>query len=237
MTRVELKKRAVQPSGGACEHSFSLENLRQQQAKNTATLGTTTALPAKGAKRRKKKKPSAKKASQEHSQRSLEQQGQQPAATQPRSLEKTRIIDELEMVAEKENQNSLSNIAKQNLSLRILLTLSLRSKWLITTTRATEACSQDALGQQLRSIGLEQNKIEPNIFSGDELLILVDQSSILIGGTELQQDCFFLRAFCFSLLRATQKACAEHSHQLWQHDDGVQRSKPQHQLECDRILL
>ena len=185
------QEEAVQTSGGACEHSFSLKNLRPQQAKNTATLGTTTALPAKGAKRRKQKKPSAKKASQEQSQRSLEQQGQQSAATQPRSLEKTRIIDELEMAAEKENPNSLSNIAKQNLSLRILLTLSLRSKWLITTTRATEACSQDALGQQLRSIGLGQNKMEPNIFSGDELLILVDQSSILIGGTELQQECFF----------------------------------------------
>ena len=91
----------------------------------------------------------------------------------------------------KQSKDSLSNIAKQNLSLRILLTLSLRNEWLITTTRATEACSQDALGQQLRSIGLEQNKIEPNIFSGDELLILVDQRSILIGGTELQQECFF----------------------------------------------
>ena len=55
------QEEAVTSSGGACETSFSLENLRQQQAKNTANLGTTTALPAKDAKRRKKKKPSAKK--------------------------------------------------------------------------------------------------------------------------------------------------------------------------------
>ena len=185
------QEEAVATSGGACDNSFSLENLREQQAKNTANLGTNTASPGKGAKRRKKKKPSAKKASQDRSQRSLEQQGQKPAATHLRSLEKPRIIDELVGAAEEEKQDSLSNIAKQNLSLRILLTLSLRSKWLITTTRATEACSQDALGQQLRSIGLEQNKIEPSIFSGDELLILVDQRSILIGGTELQQECFF----------------------------------------------
>ena len=76
-------------SGGACETSFSLENLRDQQDKNTATLGTT-ALPAKGAKRRKrKKKPSAKKAPQDHDQRSLEQKGQTPAAASPRSLEKS----------------------------------------------------------------------------------------------------------------------------------------------------
>ena len=183
------QEEAASSSGGACETSFFLENLREQQDKNTAALGT--ALPTKGATKRKKKKPSARKASQDHDQRSFEQKGQKPAATQLKSLEKTRIIDELELAAEEEEQNSLSNIAKQNLSLRILLTLSLRNKWLITTTRATEACSEDALGQQLRSIGLEQNKIEPNIFSGDELVILVDQSSILIGGTELQQDCFF----------------------------------------------
>ena len=142
------QEEAVATSGGACYNSFPLENLREQQAKNTANLGTTTASPGKGAKRRKKKKPSAKKASQDRSQRSLEQQGQQPATTQPRSLEKTRIIDELEMVAEKEEQNSLGSKDLQNLSVRILLTLSLRNKWLITTTRATGACSQDALGEQ-----------------------------------------------------------------------------------------
>ena len=80
---------------------------------------------------------------------------------------------------------------KQELSLRILLTLSLRNKWLITTTRATTACSQDAQGRQLRVIGLGQNKMDQNIFSGDELVILVHKSSILIGGPELQQECFF----------------------------------------------
>ena len=109
--------------------SFSLENLREQQAKNTASLGTTTASPGKGAKRRKrKKKPSAKKASQDHAQRSLEQKGQIPAAASPRSLEKTRIITEMELAAEEESNNSLGSIDLQNLSLRILLALSLREQ-------------------------------------------------------------------------------------------------------------
>ena len=40
------QEEAASSSGGACETSFPLEDLRQQQAKNTATLGTT-ALPAK----------------------------------------------------------------------------------------------------------------------------------------------------------------------------------------------
>ena len=182
---------ALATSGGAYDDSLPLENLKEQQAKNTTNLGTTTAWPEKGAKRRKKKKPAAKKASQDRSQRSLEQQGQKPATTRLRSLEKPRIIDELEMVAEKEEHNSLGSTDLQNLSVRILLTLSLSNKWLITTTRAGEACSQDALGEQLRNIGLGQNKMQPNIFSGDELVILLDHTSILIGGSETQQECFF----------------------------------------------
>ena len=95
------------------------------------------------------------------------------------------------MVAEKEEQNSLGSTDLQNLSLRRLLTISLHKKWLITTTRATGACSQDALGEQLRNIGLGQHKMQPNMFSGDELVILLDQTSILIGGSETQQECFF----------------------------------------------
>ena len=82
-------------------------------------------------------------------------------------------------------------MTKQELSLRILLTLSLRNKWLITTTRATTACSEDALGKHLRNIGLDQNKMDQNIFSGDELVILVHKRDILIGGTELQQEELF----------------------------------------------
>ena len=33
--------------------------------------------------------------------------------------------------------------------------------------------------------------MQPNIFSGDELVILLDETSILIGGSEMQQECFF----------------------------------------------
>ena len=183
------QQEAVQSSRGAFGTSFFPEDLRQQQDKNTAALGIT-ALPTKGATRRKKKKPSARKASQDHDQRSLEQKGQTPAATQLRNSEKPSLLKEIELAAE-EGQESLNNIEKQELSLRILLTLSLRNKWQITTTRATTACSEDALGQQLRDIGLEKNKLDSNIFSRDELMILVHKSSLLIGGTELQQECFF----------------------------------------------
>ena len=104
-------------------------------------------------------------------------------------MEKLSLIKEIELAAEE--QTSLSNIERQEISLRILLTLSLRNKWQLTTTRATATCSEDALGKHLRNIGLDQNKMDQNIFSGDELVILVRKRDILIGGTELQQEELF----------------------------------------------
>ena len=202
--KVGTQEGAVPSSGGACDTSFFMENLRQQQDKNTAALGTT-ALPTKGARRkRRKKKPSAEKASQDQlDQRSLEQKGQTPAASQLRNLEKLRLIKEIELAAEE--QPSLSNIERQEISLRILLTLSLRNKWQLTTTRATAACSEDALGKHLRSLGLDQNKMDQNIFSGDELVILVHKRDILIGGTELQQEELFCELSALVSLDQIQK--------------------------------
>ena len=199
MTRMELKKRHAHLQGELVNIAFLWRTLGQQQDKNTATLGTTTAWPEKGAKRkRKKKKPSAIAASQDPSdQRSFEQKGQQPAASQLRNLEKLSLIKEIELAAEK--PTSLSSRERQEISLRILLTLSLRQKWQLTMTRATTACSEDALGKQLRSLGLDQNKMDQNLFSGDELVILIHKRDILIGGSELQQEDLFFSFVSFLL--------------------------------------
>ena len=97
----------------------------------------------------------------------------------------------MELAAGEASRDSLGSIDLKELSLRILLTLSLRNKWLITTTRATGACSEQALGNQLRTLGLEENKVDKNIFSGDELVILVHKQHMLIGGTEQQQELLF----------------------------------------------
>ena len=104
------------------------EELRQQQAKNNIALGTT-ALPEQGAKQREKKQkqPSASEASQAQSdQRSLEQEGQPLADKELRSLEKTRIINEINLAAREVDKGSLESIDLKQLSLRILLLLSLR---------------------------------------------------------------------------------------------------------------
>ena len=179
---------ACAASGGECKITFLPEKLRNQQDKNTAALGTT-ASQTRGAtkkKRRKKKTPSAEKASPETLQkRSLEPEGQTTAASKLRVLEKTSLMNEIELAAEE--PLILGKMEQEELSLRILLTLSLRKRWLITTTRA--ACSEQALGEQLRSLGLEQNKVDSNIFSGDELVLLVHDNNLLIGGTEEQQEC------------------------------------------------
>ena len=199
------KGRTQATSGGACETSFDSENLRPQQDKNTAALGTT-ALPTRGAKKRrriKKKKPLAEEASPEQlSERSLEQEGQSTAASQLRNSRRTSLMEQIELAAEE--QPSLGTMETQELSLRILLTLSLRKRWLITTARAT-TCSQEALGKQLRSLGLDQNKVDNNIFSGDELVLLLHGNSILIAGTEEQQECLFCELSALECLDELQK--------------------------------
>ena len=198
------KGRTQEASGGACATSFHPENLRPQQDKNTAALGT--ALPTKGARKRrrnKKKKPLAGEASPEHlSERSLEQEGQTTAASKLRNSRRTSLMEKIELAAEE--QPSLETMEIQELSLRILLTLSLRKRWLITTARAT-TCSQEALGEQLRSLGLDQNKVDNNIFSGDELVLLLHENNILIGGTEEQQECFFCELSALECLDELQK--------------------------------
>ena len=197
-------------SGGALQLSIFPEELRQQQTKNNTTLGTT-ALPEQGAKQRKKKQkqPSASEASQAQSdQRSLEQKGQQLAAKELRSLEKTRIINEINLAAREVDKESLESIDLKQLSLRILLLLSLRNKWMITTM-STKACSDDALGQQLRDIGLEQNQLDPSIFSGDELVILMCEQCLLVEGTELQQECLFTELSALASLQELKKLAPE----------------------------
>ena len=47
--------------------------------------------------------------------------------------------------------------------------------------------------------------MDKNIFSGDELVILVHKSSLLIGGAELQQECFFCELSAFVSLEPTTK--------------------------------
>ena len=47
--------------------------------------------------------------------------------------------------------------------------------------------------------------MQPNIFFGDELVILLDQTSILIGGSEMQQECLFCELSALTTLEPPNK--------------------------------
>ena len=198
----ELENQEVQSSGGASGTSFALENLRQH--KNTTCLGEP-ALSQQGP-QTTMKKPSAKEASHNQlDENSSEQIGQNPAAAPLRSLEKTSLIEEIELAAGDSNQTSFNKVDRQELCMRILLILSLRFKWQLVKTRATPACSGETLGQQLRNIGLDNHQLAENIFSGDELVVLLDQHDLLIGGADEQQEAFFIELSALASLDQPQR--------------------------------
>ena len=162
--------------------------LRNQQGKNIANLGTT-ALPKQGA--IQQEKPSANIASPElRQEKSLEQRGQQSASASLRTpLEKTRFMEQMELDAEKETSN-LQEQEKKEISLRILLSLSLLNQWQIAITKASTACREELLAEHLQELGLEQTKQDHTIFFGDELVVMINSLDIMIGGEQLQQELF-----------------------------------------------
>ena len=120
------KGRILATSGGACATSFDSANLRPQQDKNKAALGT--ALPTKGARKRrrnKKKKPLAEEASPEQvSERSLEQEGQTTCKQASLGIrERLAWMEQIELAAEE--QPSLETMAIQEIKLKDLADLEL----------------------------------------------------------------------------------------------------------------
>ena len=105
----DLGKTEVQDEGGAT--SFSLENLEQTQLRNNQAIGTTTALPKR--RRRTKQK----------------QTGQHKAVSK-REWEKTNFMEktQLALLTPEDPRSNLEEQASKDLSLRIILTLSLMKR-------------------------------------------------------------------------------------------------------------
>ena len=194
----------VPDEGGAT--SFSLASFEQQQQdRNKTTLGT--ALPKQVARKPAckntackigiKKKPSAHATSQQHSLRKQKQKGQQEVVGKLRFFEEM----ELALLTPEDPQSSLNTQASQDLSLRILLTLSLTHRWQLKTTRLRTALPQQAeLTKQLRNLGLRTSEVDNKIFVGDQLCVMIHENAMLIGGEKLQQECFFDKlSACLSL--------------------------------------
>ena len=201
----------VLDEGGAT--SFSLESFEQQpQDKNKPALGT--ALPKQVAEKtackdkRTKRKPSAQEASQQHSLRKQKQKGQQEAVSKLRSMQKTRFIErmELALLTPEDPKSSLSEQASKDLSLRILLTLSLMKKWQLTTTRIRTALPQQTqVARQLRSLGLRTSEVDNQIFVGDQLCVMIHDKDMMIGGEKLKQQCFLNKLSACLPLEDTQQ--------------------------------
>ena len=128
--------------GGAKATSFSLDSFEQQkQHKHKPAVGTI-ALP--------KARESPKK------------QGQQKAASKLRTQQKTRFIEKIQLALldPEDPRSGLDAQASKDLSLRILLTLSLMKRWQLTTTRIRTATPPQLTRSQLRELGLRQSVVE-----------------------------------------------------------------------------
>ena len=199
----------VPHEGGAT--SFSLESFEQQQQdRNKTALGT--ALPKQVARKPAckntackigtKKKPSAQAASQQHSLRKPKQKGQQEAVGKLRFFEEM----ELALLTPEDPKSSLQEQASKDLSLRILLTLSLMKRWQLTTTRIRTAWpQQEELTRQLRSLGLRTSEVDNKIFVGDQLGVMIHENAMMIGAEKLQQECFINKLSACFPLEATQQ--------------------------------
>ena len=165
----DLGKTEVQDEGGAT--SFSLENLEQTQLRNNQAIGTTTALPRR--QRRTKK-----------------QKGHHKAMSKL-EWEKTNFMEKthLALLTPQDPRSNLDEQASKDLSLRIILTLSLMKRWQLITTRVRTAWPQE----QLRQLGLSQSQVDTKILIGDQLCVMMHENNMLIGGAQLQQECFMTK--------------------------------------------
>ena len=175
---------------GGAKQSLPLDRFKQhKQPKNKPAIGQQTALP-KAAKKEKKKK------------------GQQRAASKLRTMEKTRFIEKMQLALlspEEDPKHSLDEPTAKDLSLRILLTLSLMKKWQLITTRVRTALPQEQTTSQLRELGLRKSLVHDQIFVGDQLCVMLHENHMLIGGAKLQQECFINKLSACMLLEDTKR--------------------------------
>ena len=193
-----LSKGEVLDQGGASDHSFSQENLDNERSigKNKTALGTAPLqhLGEQTAYKAKKNKPSAKESShQQLGMRGKKQRGQQPAASKLRNnWRKSRSIKEIELaLMAAEEKTSLDQDTRSDLSFRFLLTFSLINQWQIATAKVSTAYPERPDSSiSLEELGLSMCAADSNIFFGDQLVIMRFQRELLIGGAQLEQECF-----------------------------------------------
>ena len=173
----EIGKHKEMPKEGGAD-SLTLETFEHhRQQPNKPAIGKQTALP-KPAKNKKKKTL-----------------GQKGAANKLRPWAKTRIINEIQLALlnpKQDPKHSLDQNTAQDVSLRVVLTLSLMNKWQLSTTRIHKAKPQEDTTSHLRELGLKQCSLDTQLLLGDHLFVMLDGNNMLVGGQKQEQECFSL---------------------------------------------
>ena len=117
-------------------------------------------------------------------------------------MEKTQLA----LLTPEDLRSHLEEQASKDLSLRIILTLSLMKRWHLITTKVRTACPPE----QLRELGLSQSQVDTKILIGDQLCVMMHENNMLIGGAQPQQECFIAKLSAFCPLEDT-KQLAEHN--------------------------
>ena len=155
---------------GEEEPSFTLELAHQKKQDNKTAIG--------------QQQPALPKL-----RRTQTKRGQQQAESKLRTWQQLRFKEKMQL-ALLEKPRPLKATPSKDLSLRIILLVSLMNRWQLATTRIQPACPQPLRIGHLKELGLIQSSLDLAIFHGDQLCVFLDESCILIGGAKDQQECF-----------------------------------------------
>ena len=97
---------------------------------------------------------------------------------------------QLDLLSPEHPKHSLDEAMAQDLSLRILVTISLTKRWQLSTARLETALPKECATIQLQQLGLTQSLVDHSMFVGHELCIMLQGDSLMIGGEKTEQECF-----------------------------------------------
>ena len=119
--------------------------------------------------------------------------GQRKVANKLSKWEKNDYFEklQLELLQHQDPRASLDQNTGKHLSLRIIVILSLMNKWQLKTLRIQTAWPQELTKTKLRELGIKESKIDSEIMVGNKLVVFQHLDCLLIGGEQMQQECFY----------------------------------------------
>ena len=165
------QRKEVHNEGGVAEEpSFTLELARQKQQENKTAIGQQQQQPALPKLRRTQNK-----------------EGQYQVRSKLRTWKQTRYMKKMHL-ALLDDKRTLEAHASKDLSLKIILKMSLMNKWQRSTTRIQTALPQQFRIGHLKELGLIESKVNFEIFHGVQLCVFCHDSCILIGEPRISRN-------------------------------------------------